>query len=290
MPELPEVEFARRLLERNLARTVVKDVVVHDARVVSGGAAPFARALRGAAVIAVARRGKRLRIDLADGTFLLSHLGMTGKWLVLPDDAPTARFEKVRLVVEVRGGRGAGGARAAGGAGRAHGPRRAIVYADPRILGRLRVTDDEKLAFRGLGPDPLEDGIDVRALAAALAPIRRSIKETLLDQRLISGVGNIHAQEALFRARIDPRRRASDLDLAEVKRLARGIRATFDHALREVKGAKTITYVEEAGAENPFLIYGRGGSPCPRCKTKLTRIVQGGRSTVFCAKCQKAPA
>lgn len=271
MPELPEVEFARRLLERRLVGGRIVDVVVSDARVLEDGTAGFARAVRGASFVEAARRGKwlRLTLDVAKPRrFVFSHLGMTGKWVHVAHDAEPPRFERLRLVVE--------------------GPRslrRALVYADMRIFGGLRLTADAEAAFRQLGPDPLVDGLDAPTLARALEGTRRSIKEALLDQARLAGIGNIHAQEALFRARIDPRRAASTLDKRELSRLARGILGTIDDALRAVPG-ETITYVEERGAENPFAIYGRGGAPCPRCRSPLARIVQGGRSTVFCGRCQ----
>jgi formamidopyrimidine-DNA glycosylase len=131
-----------------------------------------------------------------------------------------------------------------------------------------------------LGPDPVVDGIDVDRLVAVLKRTKRTIKETLLDQRVLAGIGNIHAVEALWHARIDPRRPAKSVSLAELKRLTKGIDRTIAHALAHAKGDE-ITYVEDAGAENPFYVYGRGGEPCPRCKTALSSIVLGGRTTVF---------
>ena len=109
-----------------------------------------------------------------------------------------------------------------------------------------------------------------------------------MDQALIAGVGNILATEALFRARLDPRTRSNRLDARTVAHLARAVVATIEHSLSLETGDE-ITYVSESRASNPFAVYGRGGKPCPRCKTPLKRIVQGGRATVFCAKCQARP-
>jgi formamidopyrimidine-DNA glycosylase len=125
----------------------------------------------------------------------------------------------------------------------------------------------------------------VKRLQERLARISRSIKETLLDQRLFAGVGNIQAAESLWRAKLHPQRRASSLKAAEIKSLVRAIDASIRYTIDQEDGPE-IRYVEE-GAENPFKVYAREGEPCPRCKQTLRRIIQGGRSTVFCAHCQK---
>jgi formamidopyrimidine-DNA glycosylase len=123
-------------------------------------------------------------------------------------------------------------------------------------------------------------------LQARLARRKKSIKETLLDQKVLAGVGNIQAAEALWRAKIHPERRADTLTTAETRALADGIVGSIRDTLAREDGPE-ITYVEEAGAENPFDVYGKQGQPCPRCGTTLVRLVQGGRSTVYCPKCQK---
>jgi formamidopyrimidine-DNA glycosylase len=181
----------------------------------------------------------------------------------------SVRFEKVRL--DVRAGRA----------------RRSVRYLDPRLFGRFVVASEDLPAWRELGPDPLVDGIDVAALHAQLARRRLAIKPTLLDQTVLAGVGNIHATEALFFARIDPRRPARELSRAEIVAVARGIRRTIASAMKLLSRADTITYVEEPGAENPFTIYGREGTPCPRCERPLAKMVLGGRGTVLCASCQR---
>jgi formamidopyrimidine-DNA glycosylase len=138
-----------------------------------------------------------------------------------------------------------------------------------------------------LGPDPLRDGIDAGALARGLAATRRPVKVALLDQGLLAGVGNIHAAEACWRARLDPRRRADRLARPEVAALARGLRATFRFALAKLDGPD-IEYIEEGG-DNPFHVYGREGARCrhPGCGGAIRRIVQAQRSTYFCPRCQR---
>ncbi len=269
MPELPEVEHARLCLVRWTKGRTIAAALVMDARVVHGGAAAGLPArLAGRRITGLRRRGKWLEVTLDAGPRFYSHLGMTGKWVSRPVDAPAERFEKARLEL-VRGK-----------------VRTSVRYVDPRVLGRMRLEEAEPAFWRKLGPDPLHDGVDPRALGERLARTPRSIKEALMDQALLAGVGNILATEALFAARLDPRTRADSLDARTVKALARAIEATIARSLALETGPE-ITYVSEARAENPFSVYGRGGEPCPRCKAPLRRVVQGGRATVFCATCQR---
>lgn len=281
MPELPEVEHARRSLERWVKGSRIDAVRVADARILDEGVRPTTviRALEGRKVVAIERRGKWLRIVLDRGR-VFSHLGMTGKWVraraanakVSGDDA-LVRFEKVRIDVLV--GKSAS--------------RRSIRYLDPRLFGRFVVVpgDGADLAvWTSLGPDPLLDGIDVDALLAKLARRRLPIKPTLLDQTVLAGVGNIQATEALFFARVDPRRPASSLSRKEVAAVSRGIMKTIHETIAMQSVGEEISYVEEPNAVNPFTIYGREGTPCPRCKKPLGKMILGGRGTVFCVSCQ----
>jgi formamidopyrimidine-DNA glycosylase len=267
VPELPEVEVARRNLARWLTRQ--KLVRVELSPRVFVGRAGFAKKLCGHTMKDVERRGKQLRLDFDGDLQLFSHLGMTGKWVLRDPDDPPQRFERARL----------------------DSARRSVRYLDPRLLGRLRSSSEGEGApptWYALGPDPLLDGIDIVRLHNKLARRKKSIKETLLDQALLAGVGNIQAAEALWRARINPTRRADSLDVAEVKALAKGIHGSIADTLAREDGPE-ITYVEEPNADNPFDVYGKQGEPCPRCKTTLVRITQGGRSTVFCPRCQPSP-
>ena len=269
MPELPEVEFARRHLARWMRGAAIASAHVADTRIVRGASARATeRALAGRVVESVVRRGKWLRLALDDGALVFSHLGMTGKWVArsMTDDA--LRSERIRI--DLRRGKVLSSVR----------------YVDPRLFGRFVVAREDIAAWGTLGPDPLADGVDSEALAIAFARLRRTVKEALMDQTVIAGVGNILATEALWRARIDPRSRTDSLTRADVRALARGVDAAIASSLAAESGDE-ITYVEEAGAPNPFRIYGRGGEPCPRCKTPLARIVLGGRGTVFCKMCQR---
>jgi formamidopyrimidine-DNA glycosylase len=189
---------------------------------------------------------------------------MTGRWVERPRTVEKLPYERARL-----------------DAGRT-----SVRYLDLRLFGRLIASADgaPPAEWQALGVDPLVDGIDVEWLATQLAGSRRSIKDVLMDQTVIAGLGNIQAQEALWLAKIDPRRPAHRLDRTRVRKLAEAIRRSIDESLRQTD-APEIVYVEEGG-ENPFHVYAKSGQPCPRCGRRLERIVQGGRSTVLCSHCQ----
>jgi formamidopyrimidine-DNA glycosylase len=277
MPELPEVEHAARCLRAwALGRRILAaELDPRARRLYRPGSGPaFARAVTGRKVESVGRLGKHLLLTLGDGAplGLLLHLGMTGKWVRRLPGEPPPSHSRLRLALE-------------GGA--------LLHYRDPRLFGRLRLVPgarfDEHPELRALGPDPLAAGVDAGRLAARLARTRRPVKVALLDQRILPGVGNIHAAEACFRARLDPRRPASGLSRPEVARLARGVRASFRAALSALGDGPgpEIAYVEEGG-ENPFLVYAREGERCPRCRLgRIGRIVQAQRSTFFCPACQR---
>lgn len=265
MPELPEVDYARRSLVRWLRGGVIASANVLDARILDDGVSSRAAvaALRGRRVVSVARRGKWLRLALDRG-LVFSHLGMTGKW-VLGDSG--TRFAKVTL--DVVKGRS----------------KRTVVYVDPRLFGRFVVAEEDIPDWTALGPDPIVDGVDAATLRSRIGRRALPIKALLLDQAFLAGIGNIQATEALWRARISPHTPARDLSDAELRALVRGVDWTLARTMRHEDGPE-ITYVEEPNAPNPFRIYGREGEPCPRCKTKLSKTIIAGRGSVFCARCQ----
>lgn len=274
MPELPEVEIAARNLRRWTAGRRVLRVVAdpRGARLFRPeGAAHLSRLVKGARIGEVHRRGKNLLVDLARGrrrAGLWSHLGMTGKWVLRR--AGEATPPHARLSLHLDDGR-------------------VVHYLDPRIFGRLRALPGGVERFEevhALGPDPLHDGVDPDLLLERLARTRRPVKVALLDQAVLPGVGNIYASEALFAARIDPRRRADGVTAAEARRLASAVVAAMRRAIRLQEGPE-IRYVEESGAENPFRVYQREGERCPRCRVgRIERLVQAQRSSFFCPRCQ----
>ena len=276
MPELPEVEIAARNLRRWAEGRLIEAAEAEpSARRLFRPASPraFAAALAGARVTGVDRKGKQLLLTLeAAGGWLglISHLGMTGKWVRRAGGEPGPAHSRARLRLE-------------DGA--------VLHYRDPRLFGRLRLVPGARFGevpeVAALGPDPLQDGVDPSRLRARLARIGRPVKVALLDQGLLAGVGNILASESLFRARIDPRRRARSLARAEVGRLARAVEASVRESIAR-EDSPEIAYVEEPGAENPFRVYAREGEPCPRCRRgRIRRTVQAQRSTYWCPRCQQ---
>jgi formamidopyrimidine-DNA glycosylase len=263
MPELPDVERMRRDLDRWTRGARIVRAHSADRRVLRPMApSGLARALVGRTVRNVARRGKWIRIELGDGTRIFSHLGMTGWWVGTDAGAGAERFERARIDLRKRGRESS------------------IRYVDSRRFGRLVVTREDISEWKALGPDPLTDGIDAGTFAAALARTRRPIKDVLMDQTVVAGIGNILATEALWHSRIDPRSRSSALGAAEVKALDRGLRTAIDREL--------ATRAAPDGAEwhDTFFAYGHTGEPCPRDGTPFARVVQSGRTTTFCEKCQ----
>jgi formamidopyrimidine-DNA glycosylase len=276
MPELPEVEFARRCWERWAGGKTVLGVGAQASRVLRPRSPRALQALKGATFYEFGRRGKNLllRARGAKEWGLWSHLGMTGKWVRRARGVAAPRFARVRIDLD---------------------DGQSLYYCDMRLFGRLQLVPGARFEtiaeLKALGPDPLSDGVDVGRLQEKLQKARLPIKVALLDQRLLAGVGNIQAVEALHRAGIDPRRPARSLDRGEIRKLAAAIRRSIEATLAEfedeVGDDSDIAYVEE-GAPNPFAVYDRAGERCPRCKKGIVeRIVQAGRSTYFCPRCQK---
>jgi formamidopyrimidine-DNA glycosylase len=259
MPELPEVEIVRRELARLRGSTIVR-VESNDRRVFDRRMDVVGRVVR-----EVGRRGKWLRLEL-DGGLVFSHLGMTGDWTLRGADDDPLPFERVRMDVERRG------------------KVTSARYTDPRRFGRFIATEEDIGAWRDLGPDPWLEGIDEARVLALFKKRKRAVKEVLLDQSLLAGVGNILAIEALWNAKIDPRTPAHRMNERDVRAIAAGLQAII---------GRTIAYDEQMAlgrrrARAPFRIYGHAKEPCPRCGTILRQVVLGGRGTTFCPHCQRA--
>jgi formamidopyrimidine-DNA glycosylase len=255
MPELPDVEVVRRHLKSWLAGGKVRAATCVDARLIRPQPPrAFTRALVGRTVQAVARKGKWLRLLLDDGSLVFSHLGMTGGWSREATDARAQRSERARIDV-VRRGRAL-----------------SVRYVDSRRFGRLAVARRDIADWTALGPDPLADGVDVRRLAETFSRSRRAVKTILMDQRVLAGIGNILATEALWMARIDPRSPGASLSSSDARAIARGLRRAIARELTD-RG-------------DSFFVYGRAGKPCPRCRTRLSSVVLGGRTSAYCGGCQ----
>lgn len=268
MPELPEVELARRNLTRWLhGRRVVK-TAAEKSRVFRGSSPKAFAAIRGKLVRAD-RKGKYLLLQFERGG-ALAHLGMTGK-LVRRPSGEAVKHSRAQFRLDSGD---------------------VVHFQDPRMFGRIEVLERPDLKTNkttaALGPDLLTDGVTWQTLKARVGPSKQDLKVALLDQSRIAGLGNIHAAEALFRAKIHPRRKPGSLSDAEWKALSRGIRAAIAFALKQEDG-DDIVYVEEPGAKNPFRIYGRAGEPCLDCGTTVKSFSQGGRTTHACPHCQPEP-
>jgi formamidopyrimidine-DNA glycosylase len=281
LPELPEVEYARRQLQRAMRGARVTRVLPRRANLRYPFPADFVQRLEQQQVRGVRRRAKYLLVELASGDVLLMHLGMSGSFRIRRSGRELARrryyYDVERLerhdhvVFEMSNGA-------------------VVVFNDPRRFGFMTLLapgEVETHATLGrLGPEPLARKFDAAALAAELGRRQTSLKIALSDQRVIAGLGNIYVSEALHRAGLSPKRRASTL----VTRGGEPRPALHDlvASIREVL-KQAIRNQYRTGADNPFLVYDREGERCPRraCPGTIRRIEQGGRSTFYCPACQR---
>ena len=278
MPELPEVEVVRQGLQQHVVgRTIDKVSVLHPRAVRRhlAGPADFAGALAGRPVGGARRRGKYLWLPVGEDA-LLAHLGMSGQLLVGDPDRPLSPH--VRAVFTFTDG----------------GPD--LRFTDQRTFGHLLfVPDGAELPgpIAHIAPDPLEEAFDDAAFAAALRRRRTGIKRALLDQSLISGVGNIYADEALWRAKLHYARATDTLTRPEITRLLAGIREVMRTALAAGGTSFDRLYVNVDGESGYFdrslAVYGRDGQPCPRCGTPVRRDPFMNRSSYSCPRCQPRP-
>jgi formamidopyrimidine-DNA glycosylase len=272
MPELPEVETVRRRLLPHLAGRVLAEVQVLD-HLLTGPEPPavVASRLEGVRVDTLGRRGKYLIAELDDGAALLVHLRMTGnlRWLAEPPEEPL-RF--LRAWARLDDGS-------------------YLAYTDARRFGTWRVAEDgaEGWLAGKLGPEPL-GGWAAADMARAFAGRRAPVKAALLDQRVVAGVGNIYADEALWAARIHPAAPAGRLSRMRIARLHAAVIEALEVAI-EAQGSSISTFRTPDGgygsAQERLHAYGRGGEPCERCGTIMRRIVLAQRGTTYCPHCQR---
>ncbi|MEO8252056.1 MAG: bifunctional DNA-formamidopyrimidine glycosylase/DNA-(apurinic or apyrimidinic site) lyase [Chloroflexota bacterium] len=297
MPELPEVETVARDLERLVAGATIADTEVRWDRTIRHPQPPerFVAELRGATIQRVGRRAKSVLLHLVDGRVITVALRMTGALIVAPPG--TADDKYARVVFRFADGRelryrdvrkfGRIGLWEPGGVSRAgrsrSGRRRVAEWREPYRVGDV---------FARHGPEPLARSFGAARFAARLRGRSARLKTLLLDQSFIAGVGNIYADEALWRARLHPLRAADTLTEIEVKRLHRSVRAVLRQGIAN-RGASFADYVGADGepGENAeqLAVYRRTGHPCLRCGTPISRIVVGQRSTHFCPHCQTLP-
>lgn len=277
MPELPEVETVRRSLLPLLVGRTITDIRVRDFPGVLGpmDLDSFAALVRDRSIIDIRRRGKYLLIDFDDDGGLIVHLRMTGSLLTMPADVDPVRFEHIVFWLD---------------------DGQSLRFADQRKFGRIEYRSPENRSpLEGkLGPEPLSGKFTAAYLASAIVNRKAPIKAMILDQRIVAGVGNIYADEALFRSSIHPLRPAGQLTGQQIASLVRSIKTVLRSGI-ENRGTTFSSYRDgngEAGTNQGRLrVYGRGrrGEPCPRCGRALVTLVAGGRTSHVCLRCQPPP-
>jgi len=287
MPELPEVETVRRGLAPVLDGARLERVEARRPDLRFPLPDGFVQRLTGARIGTLSRRAKYILAPLDRGDTLIMHLGMTGRFEIEGAErqdrpghfhyAAPADPKHAHVLFETDGGV-------------------RVTYFDPRRFGYMGLIPTDALGaspwFAGLGPEPLGEDFNTDHLKAAFAGRRQSIKTVLLDQRIVAGLGNIYVCEALFRARISPLRAAGEVSAKQRAALVEAVTTVLGEAI-EAGGSTLRDFASTDGAlgyfQHSFKVYGREGEPCPGpgCHETVQRIVQGGRSTFYCPKCQR---
>lgn len=288
MPELPEVETVRRGLAPAMEGAKFKKVEVRHRGLRWPIAKDFEKRLEGEKVEGLGRRAKYLTVDLSSGDVLIMHLGMSGSFRVGHESRPGVYYHERskstahdHVVFHMSNGD-------------------VITFNDPRRFGSMKLVPRAKLEheplLRALGPEPLGNEFDAAMLAKACAGKKTSLKAALSDQRVVAGLGNIYVCEALFRARLSPKRRASTIADRHGKpneravALVEAIKVVLQDAIK-AGGSSLRDHRRADGSlgdfQHNFRVYDREDQPCPTCKGTIKRIVQAGRSTFYCPSCQK---
>src|SRR5471030_1357930 len=288
MPELPEVETVRRGLAPVMEGARFVEVVANRGDLRWPLPKDFAKQLEGLTVTGLGRRAKYLLADLSSGDVLLMHLGMSGSFRVGKDAKPGVYYHERskstahdHVVFHMSNGA-------------------TVTFNDPRRFGSMKLVARAKLEteplLRGLGPEPLGNEFDAAMLATACMAKKTSLKAALSDQRVVAGLGNIYVCEALYRARLSPKRLACTVadrfgkPNRRAEALVDAIKAVLQDAIA-AGGSSLRDHRRADGSlgdfQHNFLVYDREGAPCPSCKGKIKRLVQNGRSTFYCPSCQK---
>lgn len=270
MPELPEVETTRRGIAPHCEGQAISQVIVRNPRLRWPVPDDLPARLEGQIIRSVERRAKYLFLTLDTGTVIV-HLGMSGSLRVITDQSPAALHDHVELTLQ-------------SGV--------ILRFNDPRRFGCWLWTDDtvDHPLIKELGPEPLSDDFNGRMLFQRSRNKQTPIKSFIMDNHVVVGVGNIYANEALFKAGIHPKRKAGRISLDRYNRLATAIKEALSAAI--LMGGTTLRdFVNSDGKPGYFaqslLVYGRPGQPCPECETSLKEIRMNGRSTVYCSRCQR---
>ena len=272
MPELPEAETIVRDLRSRVIGSTVKSVRVAKPDVLCEAPASFSRKLRGRTLQSIDRRAKNLVFRFDGDRTLVVNLGMTGR-VVASDAKRAAELRHIAVRLDLQDGR-------------------ALLYDDSRRFGRLELFDGSEWAERQsrIGPEPLSDDFTAQYLFTVLKSSRMPLRNWLLDQSKVAGVGNIYANEALFRAGIRPQRRANTITRDAAARLRETIRDVLAQAI-EARGTTLNDYRDGSGEEGQFepllQVYARDGVACQKCGSIIKRIVISNRSAFYCPRCQK---
>lgn len=276
MPELPEVELVVKSLDRLISGRRIAAAVLRRRRLAPDlSPAQFSARLRGATVNFIHRRGKHILFDLSRDRTLIVHLRMTGRFMFLPADRENPKFTHAEFYFE---------------------DENRLVFADQRHFGFMRLVDtpelDEAAELKKLAPEPFAKEFSPAYLAGVLGGSTRRIKDLLLDQTKVCGLGNIYAAEALFLARINPETPARSISRIKSNRLHRSIREVLAESIAH--GSTLNADPEDidrsyygGGYENHWRVYDREDKPCPNCRARIKRIKYTGRSSYFCPRCQR---
>lgn len=273
MPELPEVETVRRVLEPHLSNKKITEVRIHNAQVIaSPSPEQFIAGVTGQSIAAFTRRGKYLQLLFESGDYLTIHLRMTGCLTIERQTAPTEKHTHVVIALD-------------------DGSQ--MRYEDVRRLGKMwfaRSGEEDISGANQLGIEPFDGALNAAYLRGKCQNSRKPVKTMLLDQSIVAGIGNIYSDEILFAAHIRPDRPCNTLTDSDFERLAATIPERLNYFI-EKNAMSFEEYTISKGKDyrnTPFLcVYGKGGEPCPICGETLQRIIIGGRSSVFCQNCQK---
>lgn len=272
MPELPEVETIRSDLDRTLSGYKIIDVSCNTPKMVKPSVAKLFEAIKGLEISGFKRRAKLIIVELEKDQFLLIHLKMTGRLLIR--DVEDEADQWTRVVISLEKGN----------------IRKELRFADQRKFGFLRLVTRQELEdiLKDFGPEPLHD-LNLKTFQKILSSKRQEIKKVLMDQALISGIGNIYANEALFLAKIHPGTPANRLNQENANKLFQAIETVLKRGLK-YRGASDNSYLDAFGIKGKyqehFLVYGRQGNPCINCGKNIERYSLGDRGTFYCPSCQ----
>ncbi len=274
MPELPEVETVRRGLSSNVVGKKFKDIEVRHERATSKNSIAPINSLKGAKVLAVKRRGKFMWFELNRPEVLVAHLGMSGQFLIQPKRAQDEKHLRVRFALKDG----------------------ELRFIDQRTFGWLSVEtlqDGVPTSASHIALDPFDPQFDLAKAVELFKSKRTQVKKALLDQEVISGVGNIYADESLWRAKIHPETRIEKLTKTKVELLLTKAKEVMAEALDQGGTSFDDLYINVNGESGYFdrslAVYGQEGEPCPRCGAGIRRISFSNRSSHFCPKCQPTP-